>query len=108
MYESPIELLTSTYLKELSNKQDEEILQCVIETGVKVDKEELIKALAYDRNQYDVGYSDAMAAIVWCKDCKHFTAGYCCRDIKGRSQMHYMGENAFCSYGERKDGADNE
>lgn len=43
------------------------------------------------------------AEAVRCKDCKHFTAGYCCRDIKGRSQMHYMGEEAFCSYGERKD-----
>ena len=41
--------------------------------------------------------------VVRCKDCKHFTAGYCCRDIKGRSQMHYMGEDAFCSYGERRD-----
>lgn len=39
--------------------------------------------------------------VVRCKDCRHFTAGYCCRDIKGRSQMHYMGENAFCSYGEK-------
>lgn len=45
-----------------------------------------------------------MVKVVRCKDCKHFTAGYCCRDIKGRSQMHYMGENAFCSYGEKKDG----
>jgi hypothetical protein len=42
--------------------------------------------------------------VVRCKDCKHFTAGYCCRDIKGRSQMHYMGEDAFCSYGERREG----
>ena len=41
--------------------------------------------------------------VVRCKDCKHFTAGYCCRDIKGRSQMHYMGEDAFCSYGERRE-----
>ena len=41
--------------------------------------------------------------VVRCKECKHFTAGYCCRDIKGRSQMHYMGEEAFCSYGERSD-----
>ncbi len=42
--------------------------------------------------------------VVRCKDCKHFTAGYCCRDIKGRSQMHYMGDNAFCSYGAKMDG----
>lgn len=42
--------------------------------------------------------------VVRCKDCKHFTAGYCCRDINGRSQMHYMGESAFCSYGAKMDG----
>ena len=32
--------------------------------GIFVDKEELIKALQYDRNQYVKGYSDGRASIV--------------------------------------------
>lgn len=60
----------------------------------------------------DVGYGYSVCPhyktadvveVVRCKDCVHCTVGYCCRDIKGRSQMHFMGEDAFCSYGERKE-----
>ena len=39
--------------------------------------------------------------VVRCKDCKHYIANYCTRDIKGRTNMFYMLENDYCSYGER-------
>lgn len=39
--------------------------------------------------------------VVRCKDCKHYVAEYCTRDIKSRTNMFYMAENDFCSYGER-------
>lgn len=45
-------------------------------------------------------------AEVRCKNCKHYVANYCTRDIKGRTNMFYMTENDFCSYGEKKEGAD--
>ena len=51
--------------------------------------------------------ADAPAAdvveVVRCKDCKHYIASYCTRDIKGRTNMFYMTENDYCSYGERID-----
>ena len=40
--------------------------------------------------------------IVRCKNCNHYIAGFCTRDINGRTNMFRMGEDDFCSYGERK------
>lgn len=52
-YESPIE----TMIAEASNSFDDGVFRAVLSTGIKVDKEELIKALKYDRGQYDKGYA---------------------------------------------------
>lgn len=46
--------------------------------------------------------SGQLVEVVRCKDCKHHVAGYCCRDINGRTNMFRMFDNDFCSYGERK------
>lgn len=54
MYKSPIE----TIIGEMKMQQEGEICRVVQEVGVNVDKDELIKALQYDREQYDKGYSD--------------------------------------------------
>lgn len=56
MYEAPIKLMQ----RQLEIKEENGILQAVKEVGVVVDKEELIKALRYDRGQYDKGYSDGI------------------------------------------------
>lgn len=40
--------------------------------------------------------------VVRCKDCNHYIAGFCTRDINGRTNMFRMSENDYCSYGERK------
>lgn len=62
MYESPI----TNYISEIIDKQMVErenfILATVSEKiGIDVNREELIKALNYDRNQYEKGYTDAKA-----------------------------------------------
>ena len=62
MYESPI----TNYISEIYDKQMVErenfILTTVSEKiGVDVNREELIKALKYDRHQYEKGYADAKA-----------------------------------------------
>lgn len=62
MYESPI----TNYISEIIDKQMVErenfILVTISESiGVNVNREELIKALNYDRNQYEKGYADAKA-----------------------------------------------
>ena len=62
MYKSPIDIFTQTanIVKKMHEKQDEYVYQCVLKTGVNVDKEELIKALKYDREQYSKGYTDGI------------------------------------------------
>lgn len=59
MYKSPIELITKPMYTEMINEQENYILQAIQEMGVNVDKEELLKALKYDRDQYNKGYEDA-------------------------------------------------
>ena len=59
MYESPITIVTQQSHNTISKQFDDYILTTVeAELGCEVDKEELIKALAYDRNQYDKGFRD--------------------------------------------------
>lgn len=62
MYKSPIDIFTQTenIVKQMQEKQDEYVYRCVLKTGVDVDKEELVKALVYDRGQYEKGYYDGI------------------------------------------------
>lgn len=60
MYESPIHITFDDYpkiTKQIMKNQEEHIVG-VINEYVKVDKDELLKALAYDRDQYKKGYDD--------------------------------------------------
>lgn len=51
-YKSPIEVIMSDMIM----KEEDQVMQAVWNVGVNVDKEELVKALAYDRDQYAAGY----------------------------------------------------
>ena len=62
MYESPIEIIQKTMTSNLLKAQEDAVLHAVCEVGINVNKEELIKALAYDRDQYSKGYEDAREA----------------------------------------------
>lgn len=99
MYKSPIEIIYG----QMQQQIDGEIFRAVQNLGVSVDKEELIKALAYDRNQYDAGYRDAMATIVRCEDCavphNRWTG---CPHLNGLIPP----PDFYCARGERKEGAD--
>ena len=69
-YESPIHLITDQIATQISRRVDENIWEAVVKTEVVVDKDELIKALRYDRDQYDKGYVNGYNADKWisCKD----------------------------------------
>ena len=54
MYKSPIELV----MGEMRMKLNGTITQAIQDINIDVDKEELERALQYDRGQYDKGYSD--------------------------------------------------
>lgn len=104
MYRSPIEI---TY-GQMQMQIDNDIVRAVQSYNVNVDREELIRALQYDRNQYEKGYMDGKAAamdeLVRCKDCVH------CMDRKkylrcvrfGFSNGHEVRPDVFCSFGERR------
>ena len=54
MCETPIKLIESQMRTDIENG----IYKAIKEVGIDVDKEELIKALQYDRDQYSKGYAD--------------------------------------------------
>lgn len=60
MYESPIKIIQ----KQMRMEQDENIYKAVLEQAILVDKDELIKALQYDRDQYDKGYRDGRNSVL--------------------------------------------
>lgn len=66
MYKSPITVLES-FMDDIMEQRDDKIVAIVqSKIDVDVDKDELIRALQYDRNQYNAGYKDGKAdAMRW-------------------------------------------
>lgn len=54
MYEPPIKLI----MGEMQTQFEKNCMRAVQSYGFDVDKNELVKALEYDRGQYDKGYAD--------------------------------------------------
>ncbi len=55
-YKSPVNIIE----KEWETKIEGDIVKAIKSYDIDVNKEELIKALNYDRNQYKAGYKDAL------------------------------------------------
>ena len=116
-YESPIKLIetmTENIVDETNKAVDEYIYKSVLNVGVEVDRDELIRALRYDRDQYEKGYRDGMEAaketmveVVRCKDCKLAdwylaeNGNYYCHCIE--SDRYGYEETDYCSCGIRRD-----
>lgn len=111
MYESPIKVIQG----KLEMQLEGEILKAVHRVGVTVDRDELIRALRYDREQYQKGFDDARedaVVVVRCKDCVHYDMGVCLK-IYSDGRVHPAAWQSrkpedFCSYGERKDEGDSD
>ena len=116
MYKSPIEIKLNDIVSDAVGKGGEYIVGYVQQAGVNVDRDELIKALEYDRGQYEKGWHDRDSDIVRCKDCYYCAAEksfgneylYCDAfpyhaegDLIGVSLE--VNPDHFCSWGERKD-----
>ena len=111
---SPVEIFTKEVHNNFRDQVDDKIQQLIeMEIGVKIDREELIKAMNYDREQYGKGYQNGYEKrdeeIVRCEDCKHWmtvvmnpASGLC----KWHSKFGTVTtkHNDFCSYGEREEG----
>lgn len=115
MYEPPIEItVRDKVLADIGEKTDNAImLEITQQFGVDVDKYELVKALAYDRGQYDKGFADGVEqgiqkvlnAInpndegVWlCNSCKYDSTNAmnypcsCCRYVTCSEMSKYKWE----------------
>ena len=113
-YESPINLVMGTPQTTVEEIRDgitglieKEIVNTLVKLRVNVDKDELIKALEYDRKQYEKGYADAIAdgtMVVRCKDCKHRDPEDkkcdCGHDILWQLPRR---DDWFCADGERRE-----
>ena len=93
-YESPIK----TVIGEAKTEIDNGVYKAVCQTGIRVDKEELLRALQYDRGQFEAGYKSRDNEIVRCKNCTEW-------DEKEQECSHWYGfrENDFCSHGKEKE-----
>ena len=97
-YQSPVDFIIS----EMNMRMDGEIFKAVQNVGVNVDRDELLKALQYDRGQYQKGYKDRDSEIIRCKDCKHLSSPAngvpFCKHIK-----NFVNADWFYADGKRKD-----
>lgn len=59
-YESPIKVIYDDFVKEVTRKFDDTVIAACQNVNIVVDKEELAKALAYDRKQYEKGYQEGV------------------------------------------------
>lgn len=106
MYESPIKVVQG----EMKTQLEGEILKAVHRVGITVDRDELIRALCYDREQYQKGFDDARKGTVVVtryEDCTYRIYKYMGEEIGevgGCTLFNYaMPNDGFCSYGERKE-----
>ena len=62
MYESPIIVnVTDPVFESMNKAQDEYVIRACQRIRVDINQEELVKALQYDRSQYEKGYADGLA-----------------------------------------------
>ena len=105
MWESPIQIITDDIIKDIVQKEEEWLMESVHRVWFNFDKDELVKALNYDRDQYERGYADGRGArdseIVRCKDCKHYRDSFPYNTCDVFDAMATDADD-FCSYGERK------
>ena len=60
-YESPIKIIQQQLHEQIQMDFENNIMKAVQSYAIDVNKEELLKALKYDREQYDKGFSDCKA-----------------------------------------------
>lgn len=105
MYKSPIELLITDIQHQVTEKCEEACYEAVLHYVPNVDRVELLKALEYDRGQYEKGYRDAINELPRCRDCAsrvHDKASdeYWCDNPGGLGCR--LKDEYFCPFWERR------
>ena len=65
MYKSPIEIIQHRANYDSSKHLDEGIFTAIVRADIHVERDELIKALQYDRDQYQKGFEDGKSLNKW-------------------------------------------
>ena len=105
MYESPIEVIQKNIEMQMENGR----YKAVTNVGINVDKEELIKALNYDRRTYQKGYADGFRDahtpnVIRCKDCRYrYTDGDNKYNLCLLNHNKLQTDEWFCADGERRE-----
>lgn len=116
MYESPVYIVQEQLANQMRLLHEDGIYKAILAYDIQVNKDELIRALRYDRGQYQKGFVDGGrdgylkrdAEIVRCKDCLSCEAKF-----KRNGEVYFYRCNYFdieiepldfCSCGERKGG----
>jgi DNA-directed RNA polymerase subunit RPC12/RpoP len=93
-WESPIHIFEQQLQASLEN----EILTAVRKVHVEVDKEELLRALQYDRDQYDRGYEDGKRDSVVQARWDRRDESYCCTNCGAEAIHHDLSEETVAWY----------
>ena len=64
MYKCPIDVIIDD-IRIKSIDFDQKIIEAIQDIEIQIDNDELIKALKYDRDQYEKGYADAKLKTKW-------------------------------------------
>ena len=113
-WKSPLQLKINDICKDIGRATakafDDMVFRAVAEVGIEVDRDELIKALAYDREQYRKGFVDGYRAaqddLVCCRDCEYWRPDYedvglCVVDAPDIDGVERQADD-FCRYAERR------
>ena len=96
MYESPINAIVNDICIDLQKKEDKYIMECVRDVGINVNKHELLKALSYDRNQYEKGYKDGLNKV--CDILNEIFGTPCDYTINNKDVVEIIHDDDFCDY----------
>ena len=127
-YQSPIKVnwwvdttatkVVDTIAESARDHFEDAVLHYIQKFDIHVDRNELVKALEYDRHQYDEGYCDGYqdgkrdaAGVVLCRECKwYYEKGAFCNywaDVCEHAEVYArITPTDYCSRGERKESED--
>lgn len=92
MYKSPIDLIYNQPVVQLEG----DILKAIQNVGINVDKEELTRALQYDRDQYELGYQDGKSEAVPQGTWEYWAGSLLCCSVCGYEYNDYLECKNYC------------
>lgn len=104
-YSPPVSLNLSDFQYAIGDS----VVKAIAKAGIQVNQEELLKALQYDRDQYQKGYDAGFSAgfcetlhVARCMECRYYNAASP-RRCELPSGLTAPSGMDFCSYGEKRE-----